>query len=84
MANLTVTYTAKDQDWNRGITRYWFCLDGTDYGTGTEFHWDIFAIAEEGPDSVVLDSEGYPVTDDDYLSIAVRRACIVTDAMRAE
>ena len=82
--NVNATFLNADQDWQTETTRYWFTLTGTDYGTGVEFDSDEFAVAESGGDSLILDADGCPITPGDALEIAVRKAAIVDDAMRAE
>lgn len=61
--------------------RFWFRISGTDRGTGICFDADVFGI--DGNNSV-LDADGCPLSDGDGIAIAVRRACAVTDKMRAE
>lgn len=79
----TATFIEKSQNWQEETTTYWFELNGEDYGTGIEFDGETFGIAESGPDSQVVDSEGAPLTDGDHQAIAVRNTVEVTDEMRA-
>lgn len=52
-------------------TRRWYELNGMDYGTGREFENDLYAVTKDG---TILDSDGYPLTDGDGETIAVRNA----------
>ena len=79
----TATYTSKDQDLTRESTTYWFELSGEDYGTNKRFDGEVFGVCESGPDVTYLDGDGYPMTDGDAIAIAVRKACVVTDEIRA-
>lgn len=79
---MLVAYEGKEQDWQNETTRYWFCLDGIDYGTGIVFNGGQFAIAESGGTDSVLDADGFPLTESDWLAIAVRNHCVVNEEMR--
>jgi len=79
----TATFIEKDQNWQNETTIYWFELSGEDQGTEIEFDGETFGIAESGPDSCVVDSEGFPLTEGDHQTIAVRNTIEVTDEMRA-
>lgn len=68
----TATYHTKDQNWTNGSTTYWFDMDGELYGV------------VEGEGAGVVDSDGHPIDYNGDLRRSVERACIVTDAMRAE
>lgn len=79
----TATFIEKDQNWQSETTIYWFELSGEDRGTGIEFDGETFGIAESGPDSRVVDSEGAPLAEGDHQAIAVRNTAQVTDEIRA-
>lgn len=79
----TAKFLSKDQNWASESTTYWFQLDGADYGTSREFAGEVFGICESGPTDSVLDAEGAPLTEGDGITIAVRRACTVTDEHRS-
>lgn len=51
--------------------RRWYVINGQDYGTEREFEDEIYGITEDG---TILDSDGYPLTDGDGETIAVRNA----------
>lgn len=84
MSNATATFISADQNWQDETTIYWFRLEGTDYGTGIEFDGEIYGISESGPDSSVVNSDSYPLTEGDHLTIAVRNTAKVSDEMRRE
>ena len=46
----------------------WYKLTGFDQGTGIEFNGEEYGITEDGK---ILDSEGYPLTPGDWITIAV-------------
>ena len=53
--------------------RKWYKLNGTDYGTGYEFNNDEFGLCDDG---VIIDCDGYPLTDGSNVLAAVRRAIV--------
>jgi hypothetical protein len=59
------TATIVDNDDNA----IWYQLNGRDYGTEVEFTGDIFGVTDGGD---ILNSDGYPPTDGDIVTIAVR------------
>jgi len=77
-------FIEKEQDWENETTRYWFHVYGVDYGTGYDFgpEFEEYAIAESCGFDEVLDCDGYPLTESDHRTIAVRNQCKVTDEMR--
>ena len=81
---MNATYNSKDNNRQDSTTVYWFTLTGTDTGTGREFDSEVFGISESGSESTVVDADGYPLTEGDGITIAVRRHAIVTDEMRAQ
>ena len=82
MKNATATFIGADQNWKDETTVYWFRLNGTDYGTDVDFDSDVYGIAESGPNSSVLNEDGYPLTEGDHETVAVRNAVSVTDDLR--
>jgi hypothetical protein len=48
--------------------RQWFELNGTDYGTGIEFDHDVYGLNGD----TILNADGYPLTEGDWRTIAVR------------
>lgn len=84
MNKVEVKFIEAEQDWANETTRYWFELNGTDYGTNCEFKDEKFAIAESGQETKVLDSDGCPITEGDGVYIAVMKNAIVTDEIRKE
>ena len=85
---MNVEYVGKDQNWQDESTTYWFRLSGIDTGTGLEFGMEqcreLFGIVESGPESVIVNSDGIPLTPSDWRYIAVSRHCVVTDSMRMD
>lgn len=79
----TAQFISKDQNWQDESTIYWFKLDGADHGTSHTFDGAVFGIWESGPTAAVLDADGCPLTEGDGITIAVRRACVVTDELRS-
>lgn len=68
----TINTTLIDTDTTDGVTRNWYEISGTDYGTSWEFDGtETFALTSTDR---VLDSEGYPLTEGDNKTIAVRNA----------
>lgn len=83
MTTAAAIFLSKDQDWTRESTTYWFTLAGEDYGTNKRFDGDVFGVVECGSDDpTFVDCDGMPMTPGDAITIAVRKACIVTDDMR--
>lgn len=78
------TFISADQDWQNESTTYWFSLTGTDYGTSVEFSGETYGIVESGPESTVVNGDGYPLPEGDHLTIAVRNTATVTDEIRAQ
>jgi len=69
----TAKFISKDQNWQNESTTYWFKLDDG----------DVYGVCESGGTDAVLDADGCPLTEGDGLTIAVRRACVVTDELRS-
>lgn len=65
----TINATVLETEMTDGVLRRWFRVDGYDDGTGQDFDGQEFAITS---DNVILDSNGCPLTEDDYETIAVR------------
>lgn len=83
MTTATAIFMSKDQDWAREATTYWFSLTGEDYGTNKTFDGEVFGVVECGTEEpAFVDYDGMPMTPGDAITIAVRKACIVTDEMR--
>ena len=53
--------------------RDWYELNGVDYGTEIEFNGAVYAVTE---DDTILDDGGYPLTEGDWETIAVRQHVI--------
>lgn len=51
--------------------RMWYELNGTDSGTGIQFNNEEFGVHEDG---TILDSEGCPLVESDWETIAVRNS----------
>ena len=68
----TAKFLSKDQHWQDETTVYWFDLEG-----------DTVGVSESGPESTIVDCDGMPMTEGDGATIKARRACIVTEEMRA-
>lgn len=49
--------------------RDWYALTGTDYGTSWDFSDDVYGVHQDG---TILDIDGFPLTDGDTETIAVR------------
>ena len=49
-------------------------MNGHDFGTDTEIDNEVFGITE---DDRVLDCDGAPMTEGDYLTIAVRNTLAI-------
>ncbi|MDT8364834.1 MAG: hypothetical protein RQ714_09415 [Nitrosomonas sp.] len=64
MENVTVSELANDG-------RRWVELSGTDYGTNREFDADVYGVTT---DDKILDCDGYPLTEGDRTTIAVRNS----------
>lgn len=69
----TVKITAKivESDIADGVTRDWCEIYGADEGTGYEFDREFFSLTS---DNKILNCDGYPMTEGDRQTIAVRRA----------
>lgn len=67
---MSVSVTKIETEKMDGITRNWYHLKGTDYGTGRELDGE-YAITSSGH---VLDSDGAALIEGDYETIAVRNA----------
>lgn len=66
-----MTTTVKTIETNENGVK-WVEVSGTDYGTKWEFDGaEVFGITE---DNKILDCDGCPLTEGDYLEIAVRNA----------
>ena len=65
-------YLSKDQHWQDETIVYWFDLESVTVG-----------VIESGPESTIADADGMPMTEGDGATVRARRACIVTDEMRA-
>jgi len=61
-----ITGPVVEQDWQNETTRYWF---------GLELDGDLehFCVAESGGLTQILDADGAPITEGDYLEAQVRR-----------
>ena len=64
-----MTVTVKKLDTDNGVK--WFELSGTDNGTDREFNKDIYGLTL---DDTILDYEGYPLTEGDRETWAVRNS----------
>jgi len=49
---MNIEYKDKEQVWQDETTRYWFSVDGTDYG-----------LADRNGELTLLDFEGYPIDE---------------------
>ena len=49
----------------------WYVIDGMDLGTGIVFDMEEFAVTKSG---YVLDNNGYPLVESDWVSIAVHNS----------
>jgi hypothetical protein len=50
----------------------WFEISGMDYGTGIDFgDSEVFGVTCDG---VIMDCDGFPITNGDYLDVAVKNA----------
>ena len=76
-------FLSADQDWTVGATTYWFSITGVDYGTGYEFDENMYGVVESGIHSHVVDENGYPLTDGDVETIAVKNSINITDEIRS-
>lgn len=75
MSTITATFIGADQNWAEETTIYWFRIEGDSDLAGKEF-----GIAESGPMSTVVDSDGAPLDYSDRRRVAA--ACVVTDELR--
>lgn len=69
---MEIKFIEKEQDWLNEATRYWFDVDGEEYG-----------VVDSAEETSIVDKNG----DDVYnrsLETILKRNLIVTDAMRAE
>ncbi|MCP4342915.1 MAG: hypothetical protein GY799_29540 [Desulfobulbaceae bacterium] len=81
--SVTVKFISADQNWTEESTTYWFELNGSAPKTnGYEFNNDVYGVCESGADSSILDADGYPQTEGDDETIAVRNFLSVTDSLR--
>lgn len=85
---MKIEYKGKDQNWQDGLTVYWFELTGRDYGTGAEFDGYIFGVVEDRTDNVIaiVDCDCCSIRGNGYEEVAITNALenAVTDEMRAE
>lgn len=72
---MIVTATKITTEEMDGITRDWYKLTGTDYGTGRELDGE-YAVTSSGH---VLNSDGCPLTEGDRETIAVRNSLNISN-----
>jgi len=51
--------------------RQWYVISGIDFGTNYEFNNSIYVVTD---DNVILNEDGYPLTNGDRETIAVRNS----------
>ena len=67
-----------DQDGPDGSTTRWYRLTGEDRGTKFIFDKDVYGIVSYGGRDHIIDCDGYPMTEGDRQTIAVRNALEAT------
>jgi len=77
MNAITAKYLSKDQEWSNETTTYWFLIEGD-----SDLSGKVFGVAESGPTSAVLDSDGAPLDYSEHDLNRVTKYCVVTDEMR--
>ena len=87
----TATYNGKQVYSQDRSTTYWFTLNGEAYGT-REFESEEYGISEQWADdedvdeddleNCIVDCDGAPLTEGDFLTIAIRNTIEITDEMR--
>ena len=81
----TAKFIEADQIWQEEKTIYWFLLEGKDGGTGYRFNYSTYGLVESGTDdAVIVDADGYPMTEGDTETVAVRNTIRMTDEIRKQ
>lgn len=73
MNNVTINHTGTDQNWQDETTIHWFEVTGQPYGFNRELD-GTYGWADNNGHISILDSDGYPLTDGDGETEAVRQA----------
>jgi len=82
---MKVKFKSDDNNWQEESTTYWFELTGKDYGTQKVFDFDVYGVVESGNNETkILNEDGYPMSEGDIETIAVRNSIFITDEIRKE